>query len=486
MLVVLATGIETNNKRFWGLGIIGTPTAAIPLTNGVVFEVDVAGLLYGATYSNSVRTQQVALIRPTDGLIHRYCIYYKASKVFFEIDNIQVGSLSFPNPQISSLNCVIGSINNTTAPTVSATFNISVINVADTGKNSIKISDGLFPWRMQTVKAPSVTPVSTDLAGVVSLHPLGNGIRGAVLTSQTTNFAAAGVGNTTGLDISTAANVTFIVKNTVAATAFTGTPVIIFEQSDDNVSWAGLSVVRSDSGLSASTHTLPANTANTSIMFDCAAEGNSFVRARVTTGTATGGMTIVVQPGSLPFSPTVTAILNPETTKVIGSVSLATPSPTYSVVVSNVPPAALATDILTIYGSATKTISIINVIISGVQTTASQALFLLIKRSTANTGGTSTAPTKLAYDTNDTTATASVLLYSANPTTLGTILGNIRGDRVFLPGAATASDAQGIDWMFTGGKNAVLRGVAQGFAVNLAGVTITGGSINVTIEWTES
>jgi len=324
---------------------------------------------------------------------------------------------------------------------------------------------------------PDVTDRAARLLGVTS-------IRGLAIANQSTPFAAAAVGSTVGLDVSAAANITFIVKNTVAATAWTGTPVIVFEQSDDNVSWAVLVVVRNDTSLAASTHTLPANTANTSYMFDAAMEGATFTRARVTTGTTANGMTIVVQPGSLSFSPTVTAMLNTETTKVIGTVNLPSPAITYSAVANGIVPATAATDLVTIYGSATKTINILNVWVTGVQTTAGQAQVLLIKRSTANSAGTSTAPVKIPYDSNDVAATATFLAYTANPT-LGTAIGNVRGDRAFLPGAASASDAQGLTWSFINGKNMILRGVAQGIAINLNAATLAGGSINVTIEWTE-
>jgi hypothetical protein len=158
---------------------------------------------------------------------------------------------------------------------------------------------------------------------------------------------------------------------------------------------------------------------------------------------------------------------------------------TYSAVGTNLVPATAVTDLVTIYGSATKTVTILNIWVTGVQTTAGQASFLLIKRSAANTAGTSTALTRIPYDANDAAATATVLAYTANPT-VGTAIGNVRGDRAFLPGAASASDAQGLSWGFLGAKQITLRGTAQGVCINLAGATLAGGSINVTIEWTEA
>lgn len=188
----------------------------------------------------------------------------------------------------------------------------------------------------------------------------------------------------------------------------------------------------------------------------------------------------------LPISGTVAAnaTLSAETTKVIGTVNLPSPSITYSAVSSGIVPATAATDLVTLYGSATKIVNVLNIWVTGVQTTAGQAQILLVKRSTANTAGTSTAQVRIPYDSNDASATATVLAYTANPT-LGTTIGNVRGDRAFLPGAASASDAQGLAWSFLNGKPMILRGVAQGICVNLAGATLAGGSINVTIEWTE-
>lgn len=130
-------------------------------------------------------------------------------------------------------------------------------------------------------------------------------VRGAPLAGQTLNVVAATPVTGTGLDVSSAGNVTFTVKNTVAGTAYVGNPIIVFEQSDDNVSWSPLQVVRADTGVVASTHTVAALGANASLMFDAAAEGVTFVRVRVTTAQTTNGMTITTTPGGMPFSPSV-------------------------------------------------------------------------------------------------------------------------------------------------------------------------------------
>ena len=162
-------------------------------------------------------------------------------------------------------------------------------------------------------------------------------------------------------------------------------------------------------------------------------------------------------------------------------------SPTYAAAIVGLVPAALATDVFTITGSATKTVRVTRILVSGVQTTASQVNVTVIKRSTANTAGTSTAQTRVSYDSTNAAATATVLAYTANPT-LGTTVGQIRTRRLFVPGAATASDAQGLEIMAgdSGQQMLTARGIAEVIAINLNAATLTGGSLNITIEWTES
>ena len=178
----------------------------------------------------------------------------------------------------------------------------------------------------------------------------------------------------------------------------------------------------------------------------------------------------------------------PAGANTIGTVNIGAPSMTYAAAVSGLAPAALATDVFAISGSATKTIRISKLAINGVQTTAGQVAILVVKRSTANTGGTSTAQTKIPYDSANAAATATVLAYTANPTTLGTVVGTITASRLFVPGVASATDAQGFSIVVgdVGQQFITLRGAAENLCINLNGVTVAGGAVNVTIEWTES
>lgn len=159
---------------------------------------------------------------------------------------------------------------------------------------------------------------------------------------------------------------------------------------------------------------------------------------------------------------------------------------TYSAAISALVPAGSPTDIMTITGSATKTIRITMVEISGTTSSGSgiRGQANLIRRSTPNTGGTSTSPTRVSHDSTNIAPTATVLAYTANPT-LGTTVGTIRS--MALTFLASGSAASLIDWFF-GDRPAqavILRGTNQVIAINLGGVTVTGGQISGSIEWTE-
>lgn len=138
----------------------------------------------------------------------------------------------------------------------------------------------------------------------------GLSVRGASIASQTLAITAATPVTGTGLSVSEAGNVTFVLKNTTAGTAWTGTIVTVFEQSDDNTSWSPLSVSRGDNNAVSSTHTFYPLAANTELMMDAALEGVAWVRARVTTAQSTNGATFIIQPGGLSFSPVVSAVLS--------------------------------------------------------------------------------------------------------------------------------------------------------------------------------
>lgn len=156
---------------------------------------------------------------------------------------------------------------------------------------------------------------SSNLGVVESDGAVRTATRAYAFTPTTVTVPAATTGVYGPVDVTTAGNVTFIIKNAAPATPWTGTPTVVFEQSDDSLSWTPLVAVRSDTGEPFSTHTLAAGAANTSIMFNAALQGATAVRVRVTAGTTTGALTLVAQPGGLAFTPAV-AVAAPARTNV--------------------------------------------------------------------------------------------------------------------------------------------------------------------------
>jgi hypothetical protein len=159
---------------------------------------------------------------------------------------------------------------------------------------AMRISAGLGPVGLN---AP--IPAGTNLMG---------GVNGGALLTTSGAIAAAGTGTIGPLNVATQGNVSFIIKNTVAASAWAGAPVVVFEQSDDNGSWSPMQVVRNDTGEAASTWILPVGAANASLVFEAPLEGISYVRARFTTGPTTNGLTCVISAGGFLASSVVTTI----------------------------------------------------------------------------------------------------------------------------------------------------------------------------------
>ncbi len=157
---------------------------------------------------------------------------------------------------------------------------------------------------------------------------------------------------------------------------------------------------------------------------------------------------------------------------------------TYSTSSGSFVVAATPTDVFTLIGSASKTIRINKIKVTGSTTSGSpvKITIQLIKRSTADTGGTSAILTSVPHDSTNAAATAVARSYTANPT-LGTAVGTARAQ-------ATSFQAAGltevIEWNFEqGGQHLVLRGVTESIAINFNGTTVTGSIIAISIEWQE-
>lgn len=160
---------------------------------------------------------------------------------------------------------------------------------------------------------------------------------------------------------------------------------------------------------------------------------------------------------------------------------------TYSAAITGLAVASAATDVFTLTGSASKVVRLNQVSVSGTAGTAAVADVQVIKRSTANSGGTSTTPTAVPNDSTQAAATAVARAYTANPTT-GTAVGVVRTQKQLFDVATgpQSSVAVGYETHANGHRPLTLRGVTEVLAINLNGVTLSSPTLDIYVEWTES
>lgn len=145
--------------------------------------------------------------------------------------------------------------------------------------------------------------------------------------------------------------------------------------------------------------------------------------------------------------------------------------------------ASSTTDIAILPGNASNTVLVTRVTLTCTQTTAGQINVELLKRSTADTGGTSSGFTEVPDDSSYAAASSALLSYTVTGPTVGTAVGDLDNLQIgcMAAGTATPNDI----YIFKPAKPIVLRGTAQQIALNLGGA-LTGGNVTVTFEWMET
>lgn len=180
-------------------------------------------------------------------------------------------------------------------------------------------------------------------------------------------------------------------------------------------------------------------------------------------------------------------LASPTANTYVGNVNTQGTKTTYRATAINVAAAASASDILTLTGSASKTIRVTLIEFTGLATAAANQAVYIRKRSTVDTGGTAAAITPIPLDSANAAGSGTVNSYTANPT-LGTEVGVVlAGRNVYVSPLASASPFNTHVWAF-GDKNGqpiVLRGTSEQIAVNLGGAIASGLSATINIEWTE-
>jgi len=175
-------------------------------------------------------------------------------------------------------------------------------------------------------------------------------------------------------------------------------------------------------------------------------------------------------------------------------VSLDSTRQTFRAAANFTPQATAAVTVISIQGSATKTIRVKRVGVSGVSTANGQNIYALQRTSALGAGGTTVAPTVSKMDTLSATATAVVQHYTTTLKAAGTPVGgplstaNVQTCVTAVPTVPVLPATQLFpEFGAPIGQAIVLRGAADFLEVqNLAAANLAAGTVlNYFIEWEE-
>jgi hypothetical protein len=172
------------------------------------------------------------------------------------------------------------------------------------------------------------------------------------------------------------------------------------------------------------------------------------------------------------------------------------PKVTYSAGFIGLVPAASATDVICLAGSATKTVVLQHVRLSGSAGTLVSLPITLVRRVAVNTGGTAASTTAnpantiSKRDTNYPTATAVPISYTANPTITDTSPTYLDSASLTLPVTSAGVVSIPLEFSYYEGNAAllspvVLRGAAAQVCLNFNAVSVSSGVLNGALTWTE-
>lgn len=153
--------------------------------------------------------------------------------------------------------------------------------------------------------------------------------------------------------------------------------------------------------------------------------------------------------------------------------------------------ASTATDVACLTGSATKTVRVQQVRVSGTAGTQIIIPAILVRRATVDSAGTSVVMTPYAMDTNNVASTVSaVAYYTANPT-INDTAPNMLDVGSWLLG--TTAGVNGLvapytlfDWTERNFMQApIIRGTSQQLCINVNGTSPSASLAQISFKWTE-
>ncbi len=162
----------------------------------------------------------------------------------------------------------------------------------------------------------------------------------------------------------------------------------------------------------------------------------------------------------------------------------------YAAAKNQLTPVATPTAVFVITGSATTTMRVKRIVLSGIATGAGEMPFSVKKNSTAGTLGSAalTALTATPYDSGSAAAGGVVSsVGTANYTTLPTIVGIVATGELAFAVSTSGNVAPQVLEFGQGGRQAlVLRGVLECITVDLLGTAlVSGGKVSMFVEWAE-
>lgn len=167
---------------------------------------------------------------------------------------------------------------------------------------------------------------------------------------------------------------------------------------------------------------------------------------------------------------------------------------TYRASASFTPQATGAVTVISLQGSATKTVRVKRILVGGAATALSATLFTLRKTTALGAGGTTVNPTVAKVDSSSAAATAVAAHYTTTLKAAGTTAeGPLSTFRLFQTTVTTPTVAYSDPQMIypekgaPGGQSLVLRGTSEFLEVqNANGGNLAAGSVlDYTIEWEE-
>lgn len=303
--IVIETPLKANTTRFWGRVLVpATPTQAIPVTEGVGFQLDVDGAGVGTfravTYAASAIVASTVLTTISDAVQHVYVLFYRGDLTLWLVDNFNVPVASTavtPNTQTLALGMV--AISGSTPPTAGQVMTVNVAASGDSGKNANQISDGTFPWRVANVTSDgSLRTFATDIM-----------VTGQAAQSASGNNVFLAVAGTGSIDAAVPlAYRSFATQ--IIGSAGIASGQIIFEGSNDNVTFNPLTVY-DDAVVTGTTIIAATSIAASTNRFFSGKTQYRFIRCRISTVFAGGTIQAITRFSSSDYVPRVTTVGNP-------------------------------------------------------------------------------------------------------------------------------------------------------------------------------